>query len=116
MLAAFRPGPLTLATILVTQRQIEDSRKCDYFLDISIRSRDPDFSRDFYVMSRPIFHCNRPKSPPTDYAEPPLFTQDDPKTSASGVSTVGQVGHVPWAQLPGGAKLRNQLVVFKRKV
>ncbi|GBM81637.1 hypothetical protein AVEN_246970-1 [Araneus ventricosus] len=40
-----------LATYLAI---FEDFQKCDYFLDISIRSRDPDFSRDFHVTSWPV--------------------------------------------------------------
>ncbi|GBL77961.1 hypothetical protein AVEN_143286-1 [Araneus ventricosus] len=51
---AARPEPLTLETNLATILAKNDSRKCDYFLDISIRSRDPDFSRDFHVTSRPV--------------------------------------------------------------
>ncbi|GBN64388.1 hypothetical protein AVEN_67937-1 [Araneus ventricosus] len=35
---------MTLATILAPWRQIDDSRKCNPFLDISIRGRDPGFS------------------------------------------------------------------------
>lgn len=53
------PGcPLTmaknLATILAIWRHIEDSGKCDYFHDISIRMGDSDFSRDFHVTLWPV--------------------------------------------------------------
>ncbi|GBM18696.1 hypothetical protein AVEN_8995-1 [Araneus ventricosus] len=43
-------------------------------------------------------------------------TATNSETAVSGVTRVGQVGLVPWAQLQGGEKLRNQLVVFNINV
>ncbi|GBM64577.1 hypothetical protein AVEN_56551-1 [Araneus ventricosus] len=55
MKAAAVPGPLTLATILATWRQIDDSRKCNPFLDISIRKGNMrEYTRKFLVTSRPV--------------------------------------------------------------
>ncbi|GBN50162.1 hypothetical protein AVEN_262817-1 [Araneus ventricosus] len=49
------PGPLTLATILVTWRQIDDSGKCNTFLDISIRKGNTrEYMRKLHVTLRPV--------------------------------------------------------------
>ncbi|GBM87848.1 hypothetical protein AVEN_116842-1 [Araneus ventricosus] len=48
--AAAVPRNLTLATILATWRQIDDSRKCNPFLDISIRKgKTLEYTRKLHV-------------------------------------------------------------------
>ncbi|GBN71668.1 hypothetical protein AVEN_268053-1 [Araneus ventricosus] len=59
VMATAVPGHLTLATILVTNlttlRQIDDSRECNPFLDISIRKGNMlEYTRKLHVTSRPV--------------------------------------------------------------